>query len=208
MKKVIIISLILASCTITKSLAVPQIISPTDKDNDGIDDYTDIVESARSQIGLVTKYDISYYSTAFPPEDSGACADIIWRTLKDAGYDFKSALDNDIAQNPSAYSIETPDPNIDFRRVRNIRTYFDRNSTSLTTEVLPWDKTNLKQWQGGDFVTFDQIPGGLWHVAIVSDKRRKDGVPYLIHNYGSGVKESDYLETWPTEITGHYRDLQ
>jgi len=43
------------------------------------------------------------------------------------------------------------------------------------------------------------------HIAIVSDKRRPDGVPYIIHNSGPTPRESDDLLDWPSPITGHYR---
>lgn len=188
------------------SLKIEQVKSTVDKDKDGIDDYTEILLNARNQIGRVTKYNTSYYSSAYPPEDSGACSDVIWRAFKNTGYDFKKMLDEDIKKNQKNYSnIKTPDPNIDFRRVRNIRTFLEKNTKKLTNSVKPWDEKNLKQWQGGDIVTYDQIPGRLWHIAIVSDKRRKDGVPLIIHNYGGGVKEDDYLLNWPAKITGHYR---
>ncbi len=187
-------------------VAVEKITSLVDKDADGVDDYADLVESARAQIGVVTSYDTGYYTSAFPPEDRGACADVIWRALEGAGYDFKTMIDGDIAKNPQQYPQEPVlDENIDFRRVRNIKVFLENNAEVLTTEVVLEDQQNLYQWQAGDMVTFDQIPGGLWHVAIVSDKRRRDGVPFIIHNYGYGVREDDYLLNWPTKVSGHYR---
>ena len=36
---------------------------------------------------------------------------------------------------------------------------------------------NLYQWQAGDIVTYDYPHE---HIAIVSDKRGKDGVPYIL----------------------------
>ncbi len=166
----------------------------------------DILKEARSQIGVITEYDTDYYQDAYPPENSGVCADVIWRALKQAGYDFKEMLDADMSSYPEDYpSDPIPDPNINFRRVRNIKVFLEKYAESLTTEVIPFDEENLKKWQGGDIVTFDQIEGGLWHVAIVSDERRDDGVPLIIHNYGYGVREDDYLLNWPTQITGHYR---
>jgi len=183
-----------------------KITNPVDKDSDGLDDYTDILEGARAQIGIVTEYDTSYYQDAYPPENSGVCADVIWRALEKAGYDFKDIIDEDMALYPEDYIQDpVPDTNINFRRVRNIKVFLDKYAENLTTEVIPWDKENLSEWQGGDIVSFDQIEGGLWHIAIVSDERRDDGVPLIIHNYGHGVKEDDYLLNWPTEITGHYR---
>lgn len=187
-------------------LQINRILSPNDQDQDGVDDFSDIVQNARAQIGVVTEYDTSYYQNAYPPANKGACADVIWRTLKDAGYDFKTMIDTDMKKYPDHYKKEpVPDSNINFRRVENIRVFLDKYAQKLPTEVIPFDESNLSEWQGGDIVTYAQIPGGLWHVAVISDKRREDGVPLLIHNYGRGVKEDNYLLDWPTQITGHYR---
>lgn len=180
--------------------------SATDADTDGIDDFTDILVSARSQIGVVTKYDTSYYSSAYPPEDRGACTDVIWRALKASGYDIKTLLDRDIRKNPKAYGKEIQaDPNIDFRRVERVRTFLERHTQNITTAIEPGNSQNLKEWQPGDIVTFAQIPGSLWHIAIISDQRNEQGVPLLIHNYGLGVIENDLLTAWPAPITGHFR---
>lgn len=181
-----------------------RIVSNLDADGDGVDDYVDIVASARAQIGVVTSYDTSYYAGGYPPDDTGACADVPWRALQGAGYDFKRLIDDDMRANPAAYPTEF-DANINFRRTQNIRTFLERHAEALTTEVILGDVANLAKWQGGDIVTFAQIPGRLWHVAIVSDRRRPDGVPYLLHNHGYGTLENDYLVDWPTEITGHFR---
>lgn len=166
----------------------------------------DFLNAARDQIGVVTEYDTSYYSNGgYPPEDKGACSDVLWRAFEDLGIDdFKKSLDADMRSNPSLYPSDY-DSNINFRRVRNILVFLNRKAKSLTTEIIPGNVENLKQWRGGDIVTFAQIPGGLWHVAVVSDKRRKDGVPYLVHNYGVGVQERLTPLDWPTEVTGHYR---
>lgn len=189
---------------IVRELDALRLTSTKDADGDGTNDYADIVHSARAQIGVVTSYDTSYYGGGYPPSDTGACADVIWRALSEAGYDFKALIDADMAASPDAYLTEY-DANINFRRTQNIGVFLARNAISLTTDVVPGNTENLREWQGGDIVTFAQIPGGLWHVAVVSDKRRSDGVPYLIHNHGYGTTENDYLTRWPTDITGHYR---
>src|SRR3989344_8522608 len=178
-----------------KRIEVPRIYSSIDKDNDGVDDYSDLVKSAKNQIGVVTKYDTSYFDNGgFPPQDSGACADIVWRTFQDAGYDIKTLLETDIKNFPNKYNENfIADSNINFRRTENLRAFLNNNAQILTNNIEPWNIENLVQWQGGDIVTFAQIPGRLWHVAIVSDKRRVDGVPLLIHNHGLGVVENDYL---------------
>lgn len=190
----------------TAAFQFPVAVSLQDRDNDKINDFADILQSARSQIGVVTEYDTSYYTNAFPPPDRGACADVIWRALQGSGYDFKTLIDHDIKKFPQDYKEDpVPDPNINFRRVENIRTFLEKYARKLTTKAVPFDQENLKEWQAGDIITYAQIPGGLWHIAIISDQRRPDGVPLLIHNYGRGVREDDYLLRWPTKITGHYR---
>lgn len=178
--------------------------STVDTDSDGINDYADIVQSARAQIGIVTSYDTDYYAGGYPPDNTGACADVIWRALQGAGYNFKTLIDGDMAAAGDVYP-NTFDANINFRRTQNIQTYLARHTTSLTLDVIPSDEANLMEWQGGDIVTFAQIPGGLWHIAIVSDRRQNNGVPYLLHNHGYGTTEDAYLTHWPTAITGHYR---
>jgi len=154
-----------------------------------------LVESARNQIGIVTKYDNQYYNGGYPPEGRGACTDVIERALMDQGYDLKNKIDKDMLNFPEEYPCKS-DPNINYRRVVNLKIFLDRY----------FEKIDLKQdWQPGDIVTYDQIPGGLWHIAILSDKKNKDGIPLLIHNYGRGVIEDDFLFKWPAAITGHYR---
>ena len=154
-----------------------------------------LVESARNQIGIVTKYDNQYYNGGYPPEGRGACTDVIERALMDRDYDLKNKIDEDMLNFPEEYPYKS-DPNINYRRVVNLKIFFDRY----------FEKIDLEQdWQPGDIVTYDQIPGGLWHIAILSDKKNKDGIPLLIHNYGRGVIEDDFLFKWPAAITGHYR---
>jgi len=38
---------------------------------------------------------------------------------------------------------------------------------------------------------------------IVSDKKNRDGIPFVIHNIGAGAQEEDRL--FEFELTGHYR---
>ncbi len=171
-------------------------ISPTDS-------AQKIVSSARAQIGKVLYYDTGYYAGGYPPEDRGACTDVLSQALLDNGYNIKSKIDSDMSKNSSQYSASF-DRNINFRRVRNVRIFLSRFALSLPTCV---EKSCFESsdWQAGDIVTYDQIPGSLWHVAIVSDKKNAKGIPLLIHNYGRGVIENDYLKTWPAPISGHFR---
>jgi hypothetical protein len=168
-----------------------------------------LAAAARIQIGTVTEYDTGYYKGGYPPEGRGACSDLVERALYSNGYDLKKNIDTDMKKNPRLYP-GTPDPNINFRRVVNVKIFLDRFAEKLPVCVT--DECFKKGvWQPGDIVTYDQIPGSLWHIAVVSDSSRplrensSIRVPLLIHNYGKGAVEDDLLLHWPAPISGHYR---
>ncbi len=185
------------------SLNIPKVECLSDKDGDGINDLDDIVEGARKDAENKPVYKSEYYSGGYPPDNEGVCTDVIWRAFKNAGYDLKSMIDKDIKSNIKDYpAVEgKPDPNIDFRRVRNLIVFFNKYAKKLTTEIKPNDIKNLQEWQGGDIVTFSNPE----HIAIVSDKRNSDGIPYIIHNAGPYTMEVDNLMRWIPGITGHFR---
>lgn len=170
-------------------------ISSVDKDNDGIDDQTDIIKNVREYISTKPKYKSEYYNTGYPEGDYGVCTDVVAFGVLGAGYDLMELVNIDITSYPKRYNIEKVDKNIDFRRVRNLKVYLDNNAISLTTDIY-----DIDEWQGGDIVVFKN------HIGIVSDKRNKNGVPFVIHhanplqvNY-----EEDFLEL-VNDIIGHYR---
>lgn len=183
-----------------EDFGIEVIKSSTDKDGDGIDDYTDIVEGARIDAKNHPEYKSAYYVGGYPPDTEGVCTDVIWRAFKNAGYDLKSMVDEDIKNNLSWYPrVEgKPDPNIDFRRVKNLIPYFKKNHITLTTDI-----SDIAEWQPGDIIVF-----GEDHVGIISDKRNSRGIPYIIHNGGQPNREEDGIEfynehAWP--VTYHFR---
>ncbi len=173
--------------------------SDIDYDNDGIDDYTDIMLGARQDAQNHPTYKSAYYSGGYPPDNEGVCTDVVWRAFKNAGYNLKDLIDEDIKNNIDNYPrvAGKPDPNIDFRRVPNLISFFTHNATTLTTDL-----SQIAEWQPGDIVTFENT-----HVGIISDKRNKNGVPYLIHNGGQKNREEDFLEIYSlySKISGHFR---
>jgi len=188
-------------------LKVENITTNTDFDNDWINDIDDILEWARREVKNKTHYKSTYYSWWFPPENEWVCTDVLWRALKNAWIDFKKLIDDDIEKNFWNYRrIEwKADPNIDFRRVPNVDVFFKNNSLVLTNDLIPWDKENLKNWQPWDIVTF-WAP--QFHVAILSDKRNKNWVPYIVHSPYLYPREDDWLYYWHNNISpiiGHYR---
>lgn len=181
----------------SKSFGIETQKSPADFNGNGIDDYTDILNGARKDAENHPVYDSRYIEGGWPPDNRGVCADVIWRAFKEAGYDLRAMIDRDIASSLKDYPrIKTPDSNIDFRRVVNLKVFFEKYARHLTL-----DKTELSEWQPGDIVIF----GDNKHIGIVSDKRTKDGICWIIHNGGQQKREEDYLSRTDMEITGHYR---
>lgn len=170
-------------------------ISSIDKDNDGIDDQTDILNNARDYIKTKPKYKSKYYTTGYPNDEYGVCTDVVAFALKDAGYDLMELVNEDIKVNKDLYNIDTIDKKIDFRRVQNLKIYLDNNAISLTTDINKIDK-----WQGGDIVVFKK------HIGIVSDNRNKKGITFIIHHANPYQRyyEEDILE-YRNDIIGHYR---
>jgi hypothetical protein len=52
--------------------------------------------------------------------------------------------------------------------------------------------TKADDFASGDIVTWN-LPGGLTHIGIVSDKKAATGTPLVLHNIGSGTQEEDIL---------------
>jgi uncharacterized protein YijF (DUF1287 family) len=181
---------------VKEKFGIERVVSPVDQNQNGIDDYMDFVIGARIDAENRPTYNGDYVVGGYPPDDQGVCTDLVWRAFKHAGYSLKDLVDADIAAHPEAYPATNgnPDPNIDFRRVRNLKVYFERNAVSLTL-----DPQKIEEWQPGDIVTFDH-PG---HIAIISDKRNRDGIPFILHNAGQPKREEDALLRY--EISGHFR---
>lgn len=176
-----------------EELGIEHIKSKKDFNNNGIDDYTDIVIGARNYVKTRPKYDGTYYDGGYPPNGIGVCTDVIWKGFENAGYNLKELVDNDIKNNiKQYYTISLPDPNIDFRRVKNLKIFFSRNALSLTT-----DANKVSDWQPGDIVIYSD------HIAIVSDKRTRNGTPFIIHNGGQPIYEENALTR--QKIVAHYR---
>lgn len=170
-------------------------ISTIDKDNDGIDDQTDILSNVRKYISNRPKYKSKYYSGGYSDDEYGVCSDVVANGLLGAGYDLMELVNIHIQNNRDMYDIEKIDKNIDFRRVRNLRVYFEDTAIRLTNDV-----SDIEEWQGGDIVIFEK------HIGVISDKRNRNGIPFLIHhaNPYQIYYEEDILEN-REDIVGHYR---
>lgn len=183
----------------SKILTYPVYTSKKDKDGDGVDDQTDILRNTRKYIASRPKYKSKYYTGGWPTDHYGVCTDLVDYALLHSGYNMRTLIWKDVHRRPSAYpGIDTPDKDIDFRRVENLKVWLDKYAISLTTDI-----NKKEEWQGGDIVVFRS------HIGIVSDKRNAQGVPYLIHHNKPGQKhyEQNVLakRAKKHDIIGHYR---
>lgn len=163
-----------------------------------------LVAAARAQIGVTIRYDPVYTRLAFPngdvPRDRGTCTDVIVRAYRDAfGADLQALVNADMraafGDYPRTWGLTRPDPNIDHRRVPNLRTWLSRHGAALP---IP---RNAAGWRPGDIVTALVDNRGT-HIGLVSDRRGPNGW-LILHNVGAGTREEDALLAWP--ITGRYR---
>lgn len=171
-------------------------VSQNDQDGDGIDDQTDILNSAHEYLDTKPKYKSKYYAqTGYSNDEYGVCTDVVANAMKNAGYDLMWLVNEDILSHREDYEIEQPDPYIDFRRVRNLKVYFAHTAIPLTTDI-----TEIEEWQAGDIVIWEG------HIGIISEHRNGKGIPFVLHNANpiQASYEEDILETWG-EIEGHYR---
>jgi uncharacterized protein YijF (DUF1287 family) len=164
-----------------------------------------IVTAARSQIGKTTTYDPAYVRLVYPggdiPVEKGVCTDVVIRALRDAfDMDLQKLIHEDMktafSEYPNIWGLKKPDRNIDHRRVPNLRRYFERKGFSVGMGRQKND------YLAGDLVTCT-VGAKRPHIMIVSDKKTRADVPFVIHNIGSGAREEDRLFDFP--ITGHYR---
>ena len=150
------------------------------------------MKNAKKYVNSKPKYKSKYYESGYPNDEYGVCTDVIAYALKNSGYDLMELINQDMIQNKNDYHTETIDKNIDFRRVKNIKIYLDKYAIPLTVNL-----NKINEWQAGDIVVFEN------HIAIVSDKRTKKGIPYIIHHSKRPLYEEDAISLY--KIVGHYR---
>jgi uncharacterized protein YijF (DUF1287 family) len=191
----------------------------SDRDNDGINDQKDILLGAKKQVDIGAKNifiqgsgESNYYNGGDPPPEIAICTDIIARAFREAGFNLRDLVNEDIVKNFNSYPLRqiwgqnVADPNIDYRRIQNMEIFFKRNANVLLTNFNSSDYENLETWLPGDVVFFDMDKDGYSdNAGILSDKTTRRGVLKVIYNYidpGYTV-EKDILGK--VKITGHFR---
>ncbi|HWD26222.1 MAG TPA: DUF1287 domain-containing protein [Rhizomicrobium sp.] len=153
------------------------------------------------------RFDRAYTRLAYPmgdvPSGQGVCADVVVRAYRGIGIDLQKLVHEDMARHFSAYphiwGLKAPDPNIDQRRVLNLRVFFARQGAALKLT------RDARDYKPGDLVTWNLDPAGSTpHIGIVMPRRTWDGArPMILHNMGGGQIYQDILFAY--KITGHYR---
>lgn len=177
------------------NFGIETFVSSVDKDNDGIDDQSDMLQSVKDYLASNPEYKSKYYSTGYPDDEYGVCTDVVAFGMLNAGYDLMRLVYDDIWANRDMYDIEVVDINIDFRRVENLQVFFKNNFISLTTDIY-----DVESWQPGDIIIFEG------HIGVISEYRNKKGIPFIYHN--ANPYQANYLEDvleYRNDIVGHYR---
>ena len=157
-----------------------------------------LLDGARSRLGDI--YDASYYSEGEPPEGKSACVDVVYYAYKKIDVDLQKKVNADLRANPSLYPAKG-DYAINHRRCPNLIVWFKRFTKNLTKKT---DKKNLSQWKPGDVVFWSLTDDGVAdHVGIISEKKKNNGIPLVIHQFPPVCKEEDVLKDWV--IMGHFR---
>jgi uncharacterized protein len=171
-----------------------------------------ILAGAKEEARLRTPYVMEYEVLKYPGGDvtpgTGVCTDLVIRAFRAAGIDLQKEVAADRVANPSAYPVslwpnKKADRNIDHRRCPNLVAYFRRH---IETLPITLDKQSLNDnWLPGD-VVFYVYEGAShpWHVAIVSDRRDGDGMPFIIDAYPPVTSESHRLDEF-APIHSHFR---
>ncbi|MGV6826338.1 MAG: DUF1287 domain-containing protein, partial [bacterium] len=166
-----------------------------------------LVEAALDRLKHKITYDGRYIPIAYPwgdvPPTIGVCTDVVVRSYRRLGIDLQQRVHNDMKNqfhlypNLPKWERSAPDPNIDHRRVLNLKVFFARHGQSFPVSHNP------RHYLAGDLVTWDIQPG-VPHIGIVTNKLNKDRTrPLIVHNIGKGPQLEDILFRMP--ITGHYR---
>lgn len=157
------------------------------------------------QTTYTKSYDPAYTKLDYPngdvPLETGVCADVIVRALRQGGVDLQKEIHEDMtrsfAKYPQKWGARRADKNIDHRRVPNLMTWFARQGKSLPLS------DDEKNYQPGDIVAWE-LGNGLLHIGMVGPVKVAGAERYaIVHNIGQGARLEDVLFAW--KVIGHYR---
>jgi uncharacterized protein YijF (DUF1287 family) len=151
-------------------------------------------------------FDPSYYKIPYPDGDvapgKGKEADLLIRSYRRLGIDLQKEVHEDMAANfrvyPQLWGALAPDPNIDHRRVANLRRFFERKGETLEATRNPAD------YKPGDVVIWS-LANAEAHIGIVVPGPIHRGEePWVVHHPENGnVKWENVL--FDHKIDAHFR---
>ncbi|MAE68932.1 MAG: DUF1287 domain-containing protein [Gemmatimonadetes bacterium] len=181
-------------------------LSKAGAQGDGTTDFAHrLSDAALERTNHRVVYEGSYRRIGYPngdvPAGVGVCTDLVIRAYRALGIDLQREVHEEMRAHfdafPKRWNLDRPDPNIDHRRVPNLRVFFERRGSTLEVTDRPGD------YETGDLVTWT-VGGKLPHIGIIVGRRSEDGTrPLVVHNIGAGPVAEDMLFEYP--ITGHYR---
>lgn len=198
-----VMALVLGTVVVTAAGYASASPAPSRATDTGL--YQELIQAAMARTDIPVTYDGAYRAIEYPggdvPNTIGVCTDLIIRAYRAVGTDLQLQVHEDMTTNFSAYpqrwELSGPDPNIDHRRVPNLKTYFRRSGAALPVSHNPED------YRPGDLITWT-LPNNRPHIGLVTEQRSDDGARWLIvHNIGHGPQLGDILFKY--RITGHYR---
>ncbi|MEM7762948.1 MAG: DUF1287 domain-containing protein [Pseudomonadota bacterium] len=165
-----------------------------------------LTEAALERTRATVIYDGRYRRLEYPggdvPAHIGVCTDLVIRAYRALGVDLQQLVHEDMQADFDRYpsqriwGLQSPDANIDHRRVPNLEAFFEAHAAVVAA-------TDADSFEPGDLVTW-RLPGGAPHIGIVLHERSSDGQrPLIAHNIGRGPEVDDMLFDFP--IVGHYR---
>lgn len=151
-------------------------------------------------------YDPGYYQIGMPngdlPPGKGVAADVVVRSYREVGVDLQKLVNDDMRENfrvyPQLWDANAPDPNIDHRRVPNLRRFFERHGETLDTS------SNPSGYKPGDIVIWSLPPNAEQHIGIVvPGPGRHSSEPWVVDHLPGGLKWENSLFDYKLEA--HFR---
>lgn len=96
------------------------------------------MNNVRTYIAKKPKYKSKYYETGYPDDEYGVCTDVVANGLKDAGYDLKELVNEDIINNKEKYNVKGDGAfwHISLRRILKIKYKAGQNSTKIIWDII------------------------------------------------------------------------